>query len=140
MAAIRIHHEDLVDDTEATFQIAGVFAGLTRDAARRLAAASVVGFFGAGERIVTIADPGTDAFLILEGSVVVEDKARVRAYLGAGDLFGEVAALSYGRKYQMRRTATVRAQTSVRALRLHGAALQAVTNAPSKKGRLASSS
>jgi CRP-like cAMP-binding protein len=101
-----------------------LFSGLAGDDARRLAEAAVTVSADAGERVVTLAELGDEAFLIIAGTVVVEDETRIRAHLRTGELFGEIATLSFGREYRMRRTATVRAATPLQLIRIRGAELQ----------------
>lgn len=66
-----------------------------------------------GSDIVTQGDLGTDFFLILQGSVAIIRGGERIAQLGAGDFFGEPAAVDPGPGYVLARNATVRAATSV---------------------------
>ncbi len=70
--------------------------------------------YPAGQAIVREGEPGSTAYLITEGRAVAwirtaQGRRNVRA-LGPGDVFGELAILTAGR-----RTATVEAETDVRA-------------------------
>ena len=65
----------------------------------------------AGEVLIAEGDPGTDVFVILEGTVVVTRQGEEVARLGAGELFGELAAFDGGV-----RAATVTATSDVELL------------------------
>jgi CRP-like cAMP-binding protein len=95
--------------------LAGVplFSGLSRRQLRQLAEhADVVGF-GERETIVEVGQPGGTFFVIVEGSARVTRGARTVAQLGPADFFGEISLLDGGP-----RTATVRAETPVTAIRI----------------------
>jgi CRP-like cAMP-binding protein len=66
---------------------------------------------GAGETLVTEGDFGYAMFAIAEGTAEVRRDETVLRTLGPGDVFGEIAVLSGGR-----RTATVVATTPMRLL------------------------
>jgi aromatic-L-amino-acid/L-tryptophan decarboxylase len=76
-----------------------------------------------GERIVERWDYGRDFFLILEGSAVVERDGEYLDTLGAGDYFGELAALDWGAGFGYPRLASVTATTRVSLLVVPGEAL-----------------
>ena len=65
----------------------------------------------AGAVLVAEGDPGTDVFVLLEGTAVVTRRGDEVSRLGPGDLFGEMAALDDGV-----RTATVTASSDVELL------------------------
>jgi diguanylate cyclase (GGDEF)-like protein len=102
-----------------------IFQTLERGDIARLAAAAEISTFEAGEAIVEIGDPGRSLFILVEGSVQVLYPGRSAdfelARLGPGDFFGEMALLN-----DKPRSATVRAQTAVRTLRLAKEAFQAL--------------
>jgi CRP-like cAMP-binding protein len=79
--------------------------------------------YQAGDSVVQLGDAGELWYMILSGSVVVAGSDRVRAHLGAGAIFGEMAASSLGRTYEMRRTATVTAVSALCVLELPGSLL-----------------
>ena len=64
-----------------------------------------------GDVLIAEGDPGTDAFVVLEGTVAVSRHGDPVATLAPGDLFGEMAALEGGV-----RTATVTASSPVELL------------------------
>ena len=89
---------------------------------------------GAGATIVREGESGDEFFVIAGGHAVVSVAGKDVTTLGAGDCFGEIAAL--GRR---RRTSTVRADADVELLRLHGAQfVRAVTGySPSRSAATA---
>lgn len=94
-----------------------LFKGLPPADLVRLAAATEPEWFEPGHTIVEVGDPGRSLYVIVEGTVQVVYPARTAdielARMGPGDFFGEMALLN-----DKPRSATVRAQTSVRALKL----------------------
>ena len=86
-----------------------LFAGLTPDQRETVARACEEVEIEAGSTLVNEGDFGYAAYAITEGTAdVLHDGAVIRA-LGPGDVFGEIAILSGGR-----RTATVVATTPMR--------------------------
>jgi aromatic-L-amino-acid/L-tryptophan decarboxylase len=72
----------------------------------------------AGETVVEQWQVSRDLYVVLEGSARVEVDGRVVRVLGAGDFFGEVAALDWGAGFGRTRTATVVTQEESRLLAL----------------------
>ena len=79
-----------------------LFAGLTLDQRVTVAQACEEITVGAGTTLVKEGDFGHGAFAITGGSAEVVHEGEVLRTLGPGDMFGEIAVLSGGR-----RTATV---------------------------------
>jgi diguanylate cyclase (GGDEF)-like protein len=84
--------------------------------------------FEAGENIVEVGDAGTSLFIVVDGQVRVlypgRDQEVELALLGPGDFFGEMALLN-----AKPRSATVRAQTRVRALKIEQHAFRKLVHA-----------
>jgi small-conductance mechanosensitive channel len=78
--------------------LAGVdlFARLTDDQRRHIAAASAIRMFGDGETIVRQGEPGQSMFVICAGraSVVLEPERTAVAQIDAGGYFGEMSLLT----------------------------------------------
>ncbi len=95
-----------------------LFALLDQDGKARLATIAQHVEFQPGAEILREGDPGEAFYVCLEGDLDVEakdlaDQPQAVAILGPGAVFGEIAALT-----REPRTATVRARTKVRALKL----------------------
>lgn len=102
------------DDVVPALESSALFAGYSRRDIEGMAGQFDDQTFLAEHRIVTEGLGGMDFFIILQGTAqVVDGGGRVVATLGAGDFFGEVAALDDGP-----RTATVRAVEQTRCLGL----------------------
>ena len=103
------------DDVVPTLERSPLFAGHSRKQIEKALVDFDEQTFMAGNRIVSEGRTGPDFFIILEGEAEVVDAHddRVVARLGAGDFFGEIAALDEGP-----RTRSVRATTQLRALGL----------------------
>lgn len=100
-----------------------LFAGLSRKHLRQLAAhADVVGF-RERETIVETGQPGGTFYVIVEGEARVARGTRTIGRLGPGDFFGEISLLDGGP-----RTATVRAETPVVAIRIFKRSFDAVVS------------
>ena len=100
----------------------------------RLAKGSDWVSFAPGDRIVKQGDEGRSFFVIASGQVEVVENRRVRARLGPGSYFGEIALLA-----DMPRTATVRAVTPTRILELDRSAFDRVLAKSFRRGKLAPS-
>lgn len=102
-----------------------LFAMLDPAGQQRLTAAAVKVSFASGDTIMTEGETGEAFFVVVAGSVRVtaDDYGSERhlASLGSGAVFGEIAALT-GEP----RTATVRAETAVTALRFDRAMVMSV--------------
>jgi CRP/FNR family transcriptional regulator, cyclic AMP receptor protein len=85
-----------------------LFAGLTLDQRATVAEACTETTVAAGTTLVKEGDFGHGAFAITSGSAEVVHDGDVLRTLGPGDMFGEIAVLSGGR-----RTATVVATTDM---------------------------
>lgn len=94
-----------IDDSELS--PLPVFAALSREELTRLAAgADRLEIGEAGVQLIQEGDFGHSALVVLEGTAQVSVDGKVVRELTRGDLFGEVAVLSSGR-----RTATVLSST-----------------------------
>lgn len=96
---------------------ASSFAPISDPELRRIASSCTIDSASAGETLFGQGDIGTWAYLVLEGEVAVEvEDGGVRvtvAVISQGELVGEIAAFA-----STPRTATVRARTEVRLLRI----------------------
>jgi aromatic-L-amino-acid/L-tryptophan decarboxylase len=92
------------------------------DAERFLAAGREVGF-AAGDAILEQWTFSRDFHLVLDGRVSIRSGQRELATLGAGEVFGEIAALDWGRDFSYGRTATVVATEPGRLIAFPQAAL-----------------
>jgi CRP-like cAMP-binding protein len=101
------------DDVIPTLEGSALFAGLSRDQVREIAARFDDSTYLAGHEILTEGLSGPDFFVILDGKADVIVDGNVVHHLGPGDFFGEVAALD-GKQ----RTASIRATTRLRCLTL----------------------
>lgn len=88
-----------------------LFAGAAPDVLQRVAAWSQVLSVEAGVELVRRWGSARDFFVILDGHADVRRDGELLAQLGAGDFFGEIAALDWGAGYGYARTATVTAGT-----------------------------
>ncbi len=70
-------------------------------------------------------------FVVLSGSVDVAIDGEVRARLGPGEFFGEIAALDWGAEYGYARLATVFAAEPTRLLVMPGSTLNRLVRASS---------
>jgi diguanylate cyclase (GGDEF)-like protein len=100
-----------------------LFHALAPEDLRHIAEAAQPREFEPGTNIVEVGDAGTSLFVVVDGTVQVLYPGRNQevelARLGAGDFFGEMALLN-----AKPRSATVRAQTHVRALEIEQRAFQ----------------
>jgi aromatic-L-amino-acid/L-tryptophan decarboxylase len=106
------------DDGSADLNRLPLFGSLSPDELARLAAGTGVLESAAGEVIVEQWDTSKDFYVVLTGEVEVVVDDRVVRTLGAGDFFGELAALDWGSGFGYPRLASVVAATSVRLLRV----------------------
>jgi flavin reductase (DIM6/NTAB) family NADH-FMN oxidoreductase RutF len=90
---------------------APVFGALAQDQLDRLLAAGTERKYEGGEAIVRAGEPGSELYVVLEGSVRIERGERMLARFGAGEIVGEVAVLD-GRP----RSADIVAEGRVRCL------------------------
>jgi CRP/FNR family cyclic AMP-dependent transcriptional regulator len=90
-----------------------LFSRIGRRDLERIAAVATERQFAAGENIVTQDEDGDSMYVIMEGEAEVLDWDSTVAKLHAGDFLGEMAVLR-----RIPRSATVRATTDVKALRL----------------------
>jgi small-conductance mechanosensitive channel len=84
------------DERERVIGGVDLFARLTADQRREIAAKSAIRVFGDGEAIVRQNDPGHSMFIICSGSatVVLEPDRRLVATIEAGGHFGEMSLLT----------------------------------------------
>jgi CRP/FNR family cyclic AMP-dependent transcriptional regulator len=101
------------DDVIPTLERSSLFAGLSTDQIREALERFDDSTYLAGHGVLTEGLSGPDFFIILEGEADVIVEGRVVAHLGAGEFFGEVAALD-GKQ----RTASIKATTRLRCLTL----------------------
>jgi CRP-like cAMP-binding protein len=87
--------------------------GLEPDDRTAVTAALARRSYTEGADILTQGEYGTDFFVILAGTVAVIRGREQTNELGAGDFFGELAALNPGPGYALTRNATIRAVTEV---------------------------
>ena len=89
-----------------------LFSGLNRRQLRKLAASFRERSYGPGITVVREAQmSGIGFFVIVEGTAKVSTGGKVRATLGPGDYFGELAMIT-----RKERGATVTAETTIRCL------------------------
>lgn len=93
-----------------------LFASLTAEQLKGVLDSARVLFVPAGTPIVRRWDYGRDFFLILEGLAEARRDDLHLGEMGAGDFFGELAALDWGASFGYPRLATVTATTAVRLL------------------------
>jgi CRP/FNR family cyclic AMP-dependent transcriptional regulator len=94
---------------------APLFEGLSRKELAQLARVSEDVEVESGNTLVREGETGHEFFVIIDGSVKITRRGRRVAKRGAGDFVGEIALLE-----DVPRTATVTAETSVRAFVLTG--------------------
>ena len=100
-----------------------LFAATPLEDAERFLAAGREHRFGAGDSIVEQWAFSRDFHLVLDGRVSIRSAQRELATLGAGEVFGEIAALDWGRDFSYGRTATVVATEPGRLIAFPQAAL-----------------
>jgi CRP-like cAMP-binding protein len=84
-----------------------IFATTPVDDAERFLATGQESRFEVGDSIVERSAFSRDFHLVLEGRLSVRSDQRELATLRGGDVFGEIAALDWGRDFSYGRTATV---------------------------------
>lgn len=107
-----------------------LFGSLSKQELRRVLASGREVEFDAGTDIVQEADQARDFYLILSGQATVWVRGRRRQKLGPGDHFGEMSVLDGGP-----RSADVRAEVPVRALRLDRSSFLALLDRHGPIGR-----
>jgi len=105
-----------VADELTTLRDVPLFAGLPDDVLRRVLGAVVELEVPAGEVLTRASEPGSSIFVILQGSVVVDDPGGSPIELGPGEFVGELALLVP----EAVRSAWVRARTDLRCLEIRG--------------------
>jgi len=119
-----IDHRD-TDGIVRLLRAASSFAPIPEPDLRRIASSCTVDSASAGEALFAQGDAGSWAYLVLEGEVAVEveveaDGERVTvAVIRPGELVGEIAAFA-----STPRTATVRARSAARLLRIEQAVVR----------------
>ena len=95
-----------------------LFASLDDDQAERVLARVRERTAAAGEPVVGQWQAGRDLYVVLDGTVAVEADGRQLATLGAGEFFGELAAIDWGAGFGRSRSATVTATAPARLVML----------------------
>jgi CRP-like cAMP-binding protein len=103
-------------DQLATLRGLPLFAGLEDDVLRRVLSVAVERVIPAGGVLTRASEPGSDIFVILEGTVSVENPGSDAIELGPGEFVGELALLVP----EAVRSAWVRARTDLRCLVISG--------------------
>jgi CRP-like cAMP-binding protein len=93
-----------------------LFSGLDDEAAAYVLHAAHEHQAAAGEAVVEQWQVSRDMYVILEGAVAATSGDRLLGLLGAGEFFGELAALDWGAGYGRTRSATVTATVPTRLL------------------------
>jgi small-conductance mechanosensitive channel/CRP-like cAMP-binding protein len=102
--APRLRPDDSEQRRIAAISRCGLFADVEPDALSAMAARSRIRRYAPGEPVVRVGEPSSSMHLVASGRAVVVQDRREIARLGPGDVFGEMAFLTGGR-----RTATVAA-------------------------------
>ena len=110
-----------MDDRVAALRGVGIFRGMPDEALATIANVTSEVEFAPGMLLIEAGQPGSGAFLILDGRVAVHARG-VDKELGAGEVVGEVALL----RSDSKRIARVQALTTVRALAIDRAAFRAL--------------
>ena len=100
------------------------FATVTDDQAERFLATGREERYEPGDAVTEIWAFARTVYLVLEGRLAAVVRDREVNRLAAGDHFGEIAALQWGRDFNYGRTATVVAREPSRVLALPGSALR----------------
>jgi CRP-like cAMP-binding protein len=99
-------------DRVETLRAVPLFAGLSKRAVERIARTATEVDVPAGQILIEPNAKGSGLFVIQEGTVVVQTRARKRVELGPGQVVGELALL----RADSERTARVQAKSPVRCL------------------------
>jgi len=113
-----------------------LFASLTVRDAERVARAARVREAAVGETIVSQWETSRDLYTILSGSVNVFVDGTLVTARGAGEFFGELAALDWGAGFAYPRLATVVAEEPTRLVVFTGAATNAIVRQFPAVGRV----
>jgi hypothetical protein len=105
---------------------AGLFAGLARADVELIAARGEVRELEAGTTVLERWEASREFFVVLDGTLSVSLDGATVAKLGAGDFFGELAALDWGAGFGYPRLATVVADSDLRLLVFPDGALPAL--------------
>ena len=100
------------------------FESITDDQADRFLAAARDERHGTGEVVTERWAHARTFYIVLDGALVVTVDGEVVNRLTAGDSFGEIAAIDWGRDFSYGRTATVATTTPARLLAVPAAALR----------------
>ena len=118
-----------IDSTIAAFHAEGLrrvngFGSITDDQAARFIASAREERHGAGETVTERWAHARTFYIVLDGDLTVTVDGTEVNRLTAGDSFGEIAAIDWGRDFSYGRTATVATTTPTRLLAIPGAALR----------------
>lgn len=102
-------------DTLAALQRCELLTPLTRIALEQLAGAATTVKLPAGTTVIAEGTVEDSLYVVVEGTLSASVQGRLLSTMGAGDCFGEIAAL-----LRVPRTASVRAATDSTALKLDG--------------------
>ena len=108
--------ETHMPDQLTTLRGVPLFAGLDDEVLRRVLDVAVERVVPAGEVLTRASEEGASMFLILEGTVVIENPGRDPIELGPGEFVGELALLIP----EAIRSAWVRARTDLHCLEISG--------------------
>jgi len=75
-----------------------LFSSLTKKEVAAVAKAADEVRFTAGHQLLTEGETGSEAFVLLEGTVTVKRKGRKLATLGPGEIIGELALLEHSER------------------------------------------
>jgi hypothetical protein len=101
------------EDLVARLRSSALLQGVDDERARRVAASGRRRRVGAGETVVRQWDLDRDFYVLLAGTADVLGKEGALGSMGAGDFFGELAALDWGAGFGYPRLATVVARTDL---------------------------
>ena len=105
---------------DASVALLPLFHGLTPEELELVKDGAAERVVEAGEVIVGHWDLSKELFVLVEGEADVEVRGECIGHLGAGEFFGELAALDWGAGFGYSRTATVRATKRSRLLVMAG--------------------
>jgi aromatic-L-amino-acid/L-tryptophan decarboxylase len=118
-----------IDPPRAAFDVDGLrrvpgFESITDDQAARFLAAAREERHGAGDTVTERWAHARTFYVVLDGELTVTVDGTEVNRLAAGDSFGEIAAIDWGRDFSYGRTATVTTTSPTRLLAIPGAALR----------------